>query len=108
MSSKSSSAAARRSFLALSCIAPALATTLPSGAHAQEADGQRVLGGVTVSDTAIDEQPGRKLESPKRTRPVLDTPQTITVLSNEVIEQQNLLTLRDVLSTVPGITFGAG
>ncbi|GFE73854.1 TonB-dependent siderophore receptor [Novosphingobium sp. TCA1] len=108
MSFKSSSAAARRSFLALSCIAPALATTLPSGAHAQEADGQRVLGGVTVSDTAIDEQPGRKLESPKRTRPVLDTPQTITVLSNEVIEQQNLLTLRDVLSTVPGITFGAG
>jgi len=108
MSSKSSSAAARRSFLALSCIAPALATTLPSGAHAQEADGQRVLGGVTVSDTVIDEQPGRKLESPKRTRPVLDTPQTITVLSNEVIEQQNLLTLRDVLSTVPGITFGAG
>lgn len=108
MSFKSSSAAARRSFLALSCIAPALATTLPSGAHSQEADGQRVLGGVTVSDTAIDEQPGRKLESPKRTRPVLDTPQTITVLSNEVIEQQNLLTLRDVLSTVPGITFGAG
>lgn len=104
MSFKPSSAAARRTFLALSCIAPAIAPV----AHAQQADGQRVLGGVTVSDTAIDEQPGRKLESPKRTRPVLDTPQTITVLSNEVIEQQNLLTLRDVLSTVPGITFGAG
>lgn len=47
-------------------------------------------------------------ESPKATRPVRDTPQTITILTNEVIEQQNLLTLRDMLSTVPGITFGAG
>ncbi|MFC0204017.1 TonB-dependent receptor [Novosphingobium soli] len=105
MSIKPSKAAARRTFLALSCIAPAFTPV----AHAQQADtGERSLGGMTVSDTAITEQPGRKLESPKRTRPVLDTPQTITVLSNEVIEQQNLLTLRDVLSTVPGITFGAG
>ena len=107
MSKKTSSAAARRSFLALSCLAPALVPTI-AHAEAAPAGAGQVLGGVTVSDTAIDEQPGRKLESPKRTRPVLDTPQTITVLSNEVIEQQNLLTLRDVLSTVPGITFGAG
>ncbi|VWX51232.1 TonB-dependent siderophore receptor [Novosphingobium sp. 9U] len=98
----SSAAAARRTFLALSCIAPAFA----SPAHAQQAE--RALGGVTVTDSAIVEEPGRKLESPKRTRPVRDTPQTITVLSSQVIEQQNLLTLRDVLSTVPGITFGAG
>ncbi|MET1755010.1 TonB-dependent receptor [Novosphingobium sp. RD2P27] len=105
MSIKSSSSAARRTFLALSCIAPALAPV----AHAQEAEPQeRSLGTFTVTDTAIVEEPGRKLESPKRTRPVRDTPQTITVLTNEVIEQQNLLTLRDVLSTVPGITFGAG
>jgi catecholate siderophore receptor len=38
---------------------------------------------------------------------VRDTPQTVTVLNSETIEQQNLLTLRDMLSTVPGITFGA-
>lgn len=102
---KPSKATARRTFLALSCIAPAFAPV----AHAQQADpADRSLGGVTVSDSAITEAPGRKLESPKRTRSVRDTPQTITVLSNEVIEQQNLLTLRDVLSTVPGITFGAG
>jgi catecholate siderophore receptor len=105
MSLKPSKAAARRTFLALSCIAPAFAPV----AHAQQAESaERSLGGVTVSDTAITEEPGRKLESPKRTRTVRDTPQTITVLTNEVIEQQNLLTLRDVLSTVPGITFGAG
>jgi catecholate siderophore receptor len=104
MSFKPSSSATRRTFLALSCIAPVFAP-----AQAQEADVQeRSLGGVTVTDSAIVEEPGRKLESPKRTRPMRDTTQTITVLTNEVIEQQNLLTLRDVLSTVPGITFGAG
>ena len=93
------------SFLALGCVS-ALAFAGP--AQAQETEQGRKLGGMTVTDTAITEEPGRTLESPKRTRPVRDTPQTITVLTSEVIEQQNLLTLRDVLSTVPGITFGAG
>lgn len=46
-------------------------------------------------------------ESPKAVRSVRDTPQTLTVITKETIEQQNLLTLRDMLSTVPGITFGA-
>src|SRR5262249_39097051 len=44
----------------------------------------------------------------KYTAPLLDTPQTMTVVPRQVIEDQNLLTLRDILSTVPGITFGAG
>ncbi len=47
-------------------------------------------------------------ESPKYTTKPLDTPQTITIVSQGVIEAQNLLSLRDILSTVPGITFGAG
>ncbi len=50
----------------------------------------------------------RKADSPKYTEPLRDTPQTITVVNREAIEQQNLLGLRDVLSTLPGITFGAG
>ncbi len=104
MSSKGSFTA-RRTFLALSCIAPAFAST----AQAQQTENaERSLGSVTVTESAIVDEPGRKLESPKRTRTVRDTPQTITVLTDEVIEQQNLLTLRDVLSTVPGVTFGAG
>ena len=115
--SLTSPSAAQRTFLALSCIGASLA---PGAAAAQassetrqergQSDEDRALGTVTVTDSAIVEplDGGRELESPKRTRPVRDTPQTITVLTNEVIEQQNLLTLRDVLSTVPGITFGAG
>src|SRR6185503_8985052 len=48
------------------------------------------------------------LASPKYTQPLLDTPQTITVLSKEVIEEQGATTLRDVLRNVPGLTMTAG
>lgn len=50
----------------------------------------------------------RKASSPKYTEALVDTPQTITVVTSEVMAQQNLLGLKDVLSTLPGITFGAG
>jgi catecholate siderophore receptor len=70
-----------------------------TGAWAQSAD---TLSGVTVEADQLE------LESPKYTAPLLDTPQTVTVVPAEVIQQQNLLNLRDVLSTLPGITFGAG
>jgi catecholate siderophore receptor len=49
-----------------------------------------------------------EVESPKATAPLIDTPQTVTVISDQVIRKQNLQTLRDVLQTIPGITFGAG
>lgn len=54
---------------------------------------------------------GQYVEKPssvKYTEPLLDTPQTITVVTKDVMDQQNLIGLRDVLSTLPGITFGAG
>lgn len=95
------------SFLALSCVG---ALAFASAAHGQETAQSPKLGGMTVTDTAIDESEVKveRAESPKYVRPLLDTPQTITVINKETIKQQNLLTLRDVLSTVPGITFGAG
>lgn len=94
--------------LALSCVGSAL---LPMALHAQTTPtgGEQSLGGVTVSDTAIDDsETGRRQGSPKALRPIRDTPQTITVISSQVMQQQNLLSLQDALSTVPGITFGAG
>lgn len=104
------SRAAAPAFLAMSCVSaslcPALAQTsvAPSdvAASADPAQPQRndiVVTGATYEDTAI---------NPKATQPLLDTPQTITIISDQVIRKQNLLTLRDVLATVPGITFGAG
>lgn len=99
------SSAAKPAFLALSCVS---ALAFAGTGHAQ--DSERKLGGMTVTDTALDENAVKveRAESPKYTAPLLDTPQTITVISKQSIQQQNLLTLRDVLQTVPGITFGAG
>jgi catecholate siderophore receptor len=49
-----------------------------------------------------------KVSSSKYTANLRDTPQSITVISSETIAAQNLLSLREILSTQPGITFGAG
>ncbi len=65
-------------------------------------EGQNTVTGVDV--TAVKKQ----LDSPKYTADPLNNPQTVTVVPRGVIQAQNLLSLRDILSTVPGITFGAG
>lgn len=49
-----------------------------------------------------------RVSSPKYTEPLLDTPQTITVIPKAVIEEQGATTLRDVLRNVPGLTITAG
>jgi catecholate siderophore receptor len=48
------------------------------------------------------------LSSTKYTQPLLDTPQTVTVISKQVMEEQGATTLRDVLKNVPGLTITAG
>ena len=42
------------------------------------------------------------------TEPLRDTPQSITIIPQAVIKDQNATTLRDVLRNVPGISFQAG
>ena len=101
-------------FLALSCIGFIASAAGSSVVQAQSTplagDEKAVeLQGVTVTDTAIDDTVKvERVESPKATRSLLDTPQTISVIGNQTIRQQNLLTLKDALATLPGITFGAG
>jgi catecholate siderophore receptor len=62
------------------------------------------LPGVVVSDSSAPAAPS----SPKFTQPVLDTPQTVSVITPEVYNAQGALTLSDVLRNTPGITFFAG
>jgi catecholate siderophore receptor len=68
------------------------------------------LGGVTVSDTAIDEESYKtdKVDSPKYTAPLVDTPRSITVIPAQVIKDTGSASLTEALRTVPGITLGAG
>jgi catecholate siderophore receptor len=49
-----------------------------------------------------------RLASPRFSEPVRDTPQTITIVPQGVMQAQNATTLRDVLRNVPGITYQAG
>ncbi len=108
-SSASESAGIRSSYLALACVGFIASAATP--AVAQSADGEATrLQDVVVTDSAIEDGEIKvdRVETPRATSALVDTPQTITVISNVTIRQQNLLTLRDALATVPGITFGAG
>jgi catecholate siderophore receptor len=60
-------------------------------------------GSVEVRDDAR-----LSLSSTKYTQPLLDTPQTVTVISKETMAEQGATTLRDVLKNVPGLTITAG
>ncbi|MGH9594418.1 MAG: TonB-dependent receptor plug domain-containing protein, partial [Bryobacteraceae bacterium] len=48
------------------------------------------------------------IASPKYTEPILNTPQTIDVVPQQVMEQQGATTLRDVLRNVAGLSLAAG
>ncbi|QGP80956.1 TonB-dependent receptor [Sphingobium sp. CAP-1] len=110
-SSKSDRASALTpTFLALSCVGM---MSMPLAAAAQDqaaaGEGQR-LGGMTVTDTAIDEQ-GYKVDkpsSPKYTAPLVDTPKSVTVIPAQLIKDTAAASLTEALRTVPGITLGAG
>ena len=98
-------------FLALSCVGSLISTAAmaaDAGADASsEQQSERERRDEREQILVTGQHYQTQQESPKSTRPVRDTPQTVTVITGETIEQQNLLTLRDMLSTVPGITFGA-
>jgi catecholate siderophore receptor len=60
------------------------------------------LDGVKVRSTVVN------TTSPKFTAPLLDTPRSVTVVPQAIIQQTAATSLLDVLRQVPGITFGAG
>ena len=91
-------------YLALGCVGFLSSPALAESDAAPQSDVQPQGRDIVVEG---EREPSR-LESPKTTAPLLDTPQTVTVISDQTLRRQNLLTLRDALTTVPGITFGAG
>ncbi|ENO85229.1 TonB-dependent receptor [Thauera linaloolentis] len=46
--------------------------------------------------------------SPKFTAPLLETPKTVTTITEELIKDRGATSLQDVLRTTPGITLGSG
>jgi catecholate siderophore receptor len=86
--------------------AATIALALSGAVHAaaeMAADGTTVeLPKLTV------EEQRRAVSSPKFTVPLVDTPQTISVITSDIYEAQGAATLSDVLRNTPGITFAAG
>lgn len=58
-------------------------------------------GSVVVTDEL-------KISSPKYTQPLRDTPQTVVIIPQQVFQEQNAASLRDVLRNTPGITMSIG
>lgn len=84
-------------FLALGCVgfiasAPATAET------GIDPDGSIVVTGERTDELSIDQA----------TAPILDTPRTINVVTEEALEQTASYSFEEALRMVPGITLGAG
>ena len=83
-----------------------------NNAHASDiamADGRvQVLPTVQVEGEAIDPYKVDDAQSPKFTAPLLDTPKSFTVISEELLRDTAATSLQDALRQVPGITFAAG
>jgi catecholate siderophore receptor len=77
---------------------------------AQKRKGQdgAVLDEVTVSAARANPYNPQRVQSQKFTAPLVNTPQTISVIPKEVFNQQGAQSLADVLKNTPGITFLAG
>ncbi|MGO4999433.1 TonB-dependent receptor [Oceanisphaera sp. W20_SRM_FM3] len=84
-----------------------LAVTAPLQAQGQ-AQGVTQLDTITVQEAREQGYKAHESASSKYVKPLLDTPQTVTVVPQEIIKEQQALSLRQVLSNVSGITFDAG
>ncbi len=75
-------------------LSPALASADPQSRSAVEMDAVEVTAEVPTD--------------PKFTAPPVDTPRTLTVISEGLMRERGAMSLQDVLRTTPGITLGAG
>ena len=98
--------------VARAALGVALGTT--STGFGQQADAQQVdtqLAPVSVEGAAASAPSGYQAKQPsldKLTQPLLDTPQSISVLPKALLDDKGITTLRDALRDVPGVSLAAG
>lgn len=81
-------------------------TPRPSPSSSGESGAEASLPEIVVRGQALYKPTG--LENPQYTEPLRDVPQSVTVVPRALIEEQNAVSLRDVLRNVPGISMQAG
>lgn len=97
-------------FTGLALAFPAAATdTAPADFSDAQVAQTKNLPGVKVEAVTGNDYRVDKLSSPKFTQPLLDTTQTISVITKELIQQQGATTLTEALRNSPGVgTFYVG
>ncbi|WP_341643479.1 catecholate siderophore receptor Fiu [Thauera sp. SDU_THAU2] len=85
-----------------------LALALPGTAAAQQAAQTPTLPKVEVTATGEQTYKADTVSSPKFTQPLVDTPQTITVIKKEILREQQATSLTEALRNTPGITLLLG
>ncbi|WP_313472433.1 TonB-dependent siderophore receptor [Brevundimonas sp.] len=90
------------------CASPVLAgDEAPIAAPNEAADitqDATTLSAVDVHGQRVKREP----KDPQFVAPLVDTPRSVTVIPQQIIEQTAATSLQDILRTSPGITFGAG
>lgn len=75
---------------------------------AAPAHGQAQGSGPTLSTVTVTASPEGEVSSVKSTSAAIDTPQTISIIPQEVFNEQGARNLTEVLRNTPGISFNAG
>ncbi|MFK0300210.1 TonB-dependent receptor [Brevundimonas sp. NPDC090276] len=86
------------------CAAPAMAADEAPIATADVTQDATTLSAVDVHGQRVKREP----KDPQFVAPLVDTPRSVTVIPQQIIEQTAATSLQDILRTSPGITFGAG
>ena len=90
-------------------IAVSLALAAAQAQAQQATEEAQTLSKISVQATEPEETPKvDRVSSPKFTQDLLDTPQTISVVSKEVLQQQGATSLSQALRNTPGVTFLLG
>ena len=103
-----SSAALAVAALALPGAVLAQSAAAPAAAASQAATKEATLPTVKVQGARESDYKATDLSSPKFTQPIVDTPQTITVIKKELLQQQAATSLAEALRNTPGVTLQLG
>ena len=86
------------------CASPVLAADEAPIVTADAVQDTTTLSAVDVHGQRVKREP----KDPQFVAPLIDTPRSVTVIPQQIIEQTAATSLQDILRTAPGITFGAG